>query len=57
MNDTRKVSDPHSSTEEHYDQQRRPGGTNPPKDTVEPNDWTNDGEQLPKPDYRRKKPE
>lgn len=32
-----EVEDPHSSNEEHYDRQERPGGASPPKDDLGPN--------------------
>lgn len=43
-----KVSDPHPSDENHYDEQGRPGGSKPPKHGVEPNDAIHDGHQHPK---------
>lgn len=46
---TRDVADPHPSTEEHYDQQRRPGGANPPSDDIGPNPARHDGKPRPKP--------
>lgn len=48
-----KATDPHKATEEHYDQQRRPGGANPPKNDIGPNSGTHDGKAPPKPDYDR----
>jgi hypothetical protein len=37
------VSDPHPSNEEHYDRQKRPGGANPPKKDLGPNDAIHEG--------------
>lgn len=44
-----KVSDPHPSDEEHYDEKPHPGGANPPPDDArDPNDAVHDGKQNPK---------
>lgn len=42
------VSDPHPSTEERYDEKPRPGGANPPRNDIAPNDAIHDGRQHPK---------
>jgi hypothetical protein len=44
-----EVADPHPSTEEHYERQRRPGGANPPRDDIGPNPAKHDGHSQPKP--------
>lgn len=44
------VADPHPSTEEHYDRQRRPGGANPPRGDIGPNPARHDGHPKPKPE-------
>lgn len=49
-----KVSDPHPDNEEHYRQQRRPGGSNPPRKDIGPNDAVHDGKAPPKPAHGSK---
>jgi hypothetical protein len=46
------VTDPHPSNEEHYDLQERPGGANPPRDSIGPNDAVHDGKPQKRPPPR-----
>lgn len=42
------VADPRPSTQEHYDQQRRRGGRNSPRDDIGPNPARHDGRPKPR---------
>lgn len=44
-----KPQDPHPDNEEHYRQQRRPGGADPQPRHQDVNDYAHDGTAPPKP--------
>lgn len=43
------VADPHPDNEEHWRQERHPGGAHPPKKDIGPNDAMHDGTAPPRP--------
>jgi hypothetical protein len=45
-------ADPHPANEEHYDREQRPGGANPPRNTIGPNDAVHDGKSRKRPPPR-----
>lgn len=55
MTDTKREGlptskDPHPANEEKYDRQRHPGGANPPRNDLGPNNAIHDGTPKPRPD-------